>query len=59
MIVATATAVITLIELLSAFGLDVALIRASSADRDYFDSVRTLNVLIGTEFFVILLRVIL
>jgi O-antigen/teichoic acid export membrane protein len=56
-IVAMATVVITLIELFSAFGLDVALIRASSADRDYFDSAWTINVLIGTGVFVILLLV--
>jgi lipopolysaccharide exporter len=56
-IVATVTAVITLIELFSVFGLDVALIRASSADRGYFDSAWTLNILIVTNVFVILLLV--
>jgi lipopolysaccharide exporter len=54
-IVAMATAVSALIELFSAFGLDVALIRAESGRREYFDTAWTLNVCIGAGIFALIL----
>lgn len=46
-LVAMATVVIALAELLSTFGFDLALIHKSSADRSHYDTAWTLNALIG------------
>jgi O-antigen/teichoic acid export membrane protein len=54
-IVAMATSVLALIEMFSAFGLDVALIRSQVSDREHFDSAWTLNVLIGVAICILLL----
>jgi O-antigen/teichoic acid export membrane protein len=46
-LVAVATAVIAVLELLTGFGFDLALIRDQRATRAHFDTAWTLNVLIG------------
>jgi O-antigen/teichoic acid export membrane protein len=46
-IIVLATAMIALLELLGAFGLDVALIRQSDARREHFDAVWTFQALFG------------
>jgi lipopolysaccharide exporter len=46
-LVAMATSLIAILELLNAFGLDVALIQRANAERVHFDTVWTLNVLAG------------
>lgn len=46
-LVAMATAVIGLIELASAFGFEVSLVRKANPTREHYDTVWTLNVLFG------------
>ena len=46
-LVAMATAVITMLELLKSFGFDIALIQRSSAERRHFDTVWTFNIIAG------------
>jgi len=46
-LVAVATAIIAVLELLTGFGFDLALIREQRATRDHFDTAWSLNVLIG------------
>jgi O-antigen/teichoic acid export membrane protein len=46
-LVAMATSVLALLEMLSAFGFDVALIRQTSSDRTDYDTAWTFNVLVG------------
>lgn len=46
-LVAVATAVITILELLTGFGFDLALIRNQQATRNHYDTAWTLNALIG------------
>ena len=54
-LVAMATAVIALLELLSAFNFDMALIQNQSADRSHYDTAWTLNALFGLAVTVALL----
>jgi lipopolysaccharide exporter len=46
-LVAMATSVLVLIEMISAFGFDVALIRQTSTDRSNYDTAWTFNLLLG------------
>lgn len=46
-IVAMATSFVAMLELLSAFGFDVALIRRDDASRPHYDTAWTFNVLVG------------
>src|SRR5262245_65538229 len=46
-LVAMATSVLGLLEMISAFGFDVALIRHASSDRTHYDTAWTLNALLG------------
>jgi len=46
-LVAMATAVIAMLELLKSFGFDIALIQRSSAERRHFDTVWTFNIIAG------------
>ena len=46
-IVAMAMGVVALLELLSAFGLDAALIQRSDIDRVHYDTAWTFNVMLG------------
>jgi len=54
-LVAMATSVLALLELVSNFGFDVALIRQSGADRDHYDTAWTFNALLGVSLAVGLL----
>jgi O-antigen/teichoic acid export membrane protein len=54
-LVAMATAMIALVELFGAFGLEVALIQRPGATREHFDSAWTMNVLIGASVAFVLL----
>ena len=46
-LVAMATSVLVLLEMISAFGFDVALIRQASSDRSNYDTAWTFNLLVG------------
>jgi lipopolysaccharide exporter len=53
-LVAMATSILGLLEMLSAFGFDVALIRQTSADRGHYDTAWTFNVLVGVTVAMVL-----
>src|SRR4051812_37866190 len=46
-LVAMATAVVAILEVIKSFGFDVALIQNSSATRDHYDTAWTCNVILG------------
>jgi lipopolysaccharide exporter len=46
-LIALATSVIAMLEVIGAFGFDTALVQRSGARREHFDTVWTLNVLLG------------
>jgi lipopolysaccharide exporter len=54
-LVAMATSVLALLEMLSSFGFDVALIRHTSSDRSHYDTSWTFNVLIGAAVALVLI----
>jgi O-antigen/teichoic acid export membrane protein len=54
-LVAVATSIIAVLELLTGFGFDLALIRDQRATRGHFDTAWTLNVLIGLTIGVLML----
>lgn len=56
-LVAMATALLALLELLSTFGVDVALIQNTSASRRHFDTAWTFNVILGAAIGLVLLMI--
>jgi lipopolysaccharide exporter len=56
-LVAMATAILAMLELLASFGFDAALIRNQAATRQHYDTAWTLNVLLGTGIALALLLV--
>ncbi len=54
-VVAMAMSFVALLELLSAFGFDIALIRKRDADRSHYDTAWTFNVLLGAAIAICML----
>ena len=53
-IVTMATAFVTLLELITAFGFDTTLIQKQSRDRDHYDTAWTFNILLGVAVAVLM-----